>query len=54
MRLPWQRVTRTREELAEADQRVAQVRSHLRVLLAELDATLVKVEDKARRLARDG
>lgn len=54
MRAPWARVTRSREEIEAADRAVAAVRSHLRVLVTELEQTLDRIEDKARRLARDG
>lgn len=55
MKLPWVSATRSDEDWAEADRKVAQVRSHLRVLLNELEQTLARIEDKRRRgLPHDG
>jgi hypothetical protein len=49
VKLPWTTETRSEEEWAIADARVAAVRGHLRVLLAELEQTLARIEDKRRR-----
>lgn len=53
MRWPWQRVTRTASERQEAELSVMAARSHIRVLVNELEATLDRISDKAQRLAHD-
>jgi hypothetical protein len=46
--------SRSDEERDRADQAVAMARSHLRILLHELEELTVRIEDKARRLQDDG
>jgi hypothetical protein len=53
MRWPWRRVTRTKTEQDAAELNVVAVRSHLRVLVHELESTLDRIGDKAQRLAHD-
>ena len=54
MRWPWAPVTRTLKEQEKAEVAVLAARSHIRVLVGELQATLDRIEDKAERLAHDG
>lgn len=54
MRWPWQAPTRSEEERWAAEQAVAFARSHLRVLVSELQKTLDRVEDKRRRMRDAG
>lgn len=51
MKWPWQPVTRSLKEQQQAEVSVLAARSHIRVLVAELQATLDRIEDKAERLA---
>lgn len=51
MRWPWVRVTRTLREQEAADIAVTAARSHLRVLVNELESTLERVGAKAERMA---
>lgn len=53
MKWPWHRVTRTQTEQQEAEVNVAAARSHIRLLVTELEATLDRIADKAQRLAHD-
>lgn len=46
-------VTRTLEERENAEARTLAVRSHLRILVNELNITLDRIADKAERLAHD-
>lgn len=49
MRLPWTTTTRSDAEEREAEERYEAARSHLSVLLYELERTLQRIEDKRRR-----
>lgn len=49
MRLPWAKTTRSDKESAEAEARYEGARSHLSILLRELEQTLSRIEDKQRR-----
>lgn len=49
MRMPWTKTAHSDEEAAEAEARYEGARSHLSVLLRELEATLHRIEDKQRR-----
>lgn len=49
MRLPWTKETRSAAEEAEAEARYLAVRSHLSILLHELQSTLDRIDDKRRR-----
>ena len=49
MKLPWATDTRTEAEEREAEERYHAARSHLSVLLRELERTLQRIEDKRRR-----
>jgi len=52
MRLPW--VVRNRhEEERAAEQRVSAARSHLRIVINELERTVSRLEDKLRGLANE-
>ena len=53
MRWPWQPVTRTLREQEQAEVNVLAARSHIRILVTELEATLDRIADKADRLAHD-
>lgn len=53
MRWPWQPITRSLREQERAEVAVLAARSHLRVLVNELEATLDRIADKADRLAHD-
>lgn len=48
-RLPWDRTSRTDEDQAAADERVAFALGHLNIVLHELRSTLDRIEDKRRR-----
>lgn len=50
MRWPWERVTRTETEQERAEDMVRAARSHIRVLVTDLEATLDRIADKAERL----
>lgn len=50
MRWPWERVTRSETETERAEAVVLQARSHIRVLVNELEQTLDRIADKAERL----
>lgn len=54
MRWPWTPVTRSVEERQAAERSVLAVRSHLRILVNELNVTLDRIADKAERLSHDG
>ena len=54
MRWPWQPITRSLKEQERAEINVLAARSHIRVLVLELQSTLDRIEDKAERLAHDG
>jgi len=54
VRWPWQVPTRSEKERMTADAAVSYARSHLRVLVNELAATLQRVEDKRRRMRDAG
>jgi hypothetical protein len=47
------RVTRTDDEQKAAEVQVMAARSHIRLLVHELEATLDRIGDKAQRLAHD-
>jgi hypothetical protein len=49
MRLPWQAQVHSDDEADAAEERFKAARSHLSVLLRELEATLARIEDKRRR-----
>lgn len=49
MRLPWATDTRSDADQREAEERYRAARSHLSVLLRELQITLDRIEDKRRR-----
>lgn len=51
MRWPWQSVTRSQREQEEAEATVTAARSHIRLLARELEVTLDRIADKARRLS---
>lgn len=53
MRWPWQPVTRSLKEQEKAEIAVLAARSHLRILVTELEVTLDRIADKAKRLADD-
>lgn len=53
MRWPWQRVTRSLKEQERAEQTVLAARSHIRVLVNELELVLDRIADKAEALAHD-
>lgn len=46
-------MTRTRDEQQAAEVTVAAARSHIRLLVVELESTLDRIGDKAQRLAHD-
>ena len=50
MRWPWQRITRSMKEQERAEVAVLAARSHIRVLVTELEATLDRIGEKAGRL----
>lgn len=53
VRWPWRRVTRTEHERQQAEARTMAVRSHIRILVNELNLTLDRIADKAERLSND-
>lgn len=53
VRWPWSRVTRTDQERKQAEVRAMAVRSHIRILVNELNQTLDRIADKADRMSHD-
>jgi hypothetical protein len=49
VKMPWTTDARSEAEDREAEERYHAARSHLRVLLVELERTLQRIEDKRRR-----
>jgi hypothetical protein len=47
MRWPWERLTRTDTERAQAEARTLAVRSHIRILVRELETTLDRIAEQA-------
>ena len=53
MKWPWQTITRSLKEQERAEINVLAARSHIRVLVNELEATLDRIADQAERIAHD-
>ena len=50
---PLSRIIRSQEDTEKADQAVTAARSHLRILVNELDRIASRIEAKAERLSHD-
>lgn len=52
MRWPWERITRSDREREQAEARTIAVRSHIRILVRELETTLDRIAEQAAHRER--